>query len=395
MTVCPHGSEVIPGKPTQVYVDLQYLYSLIPPGSEWIRPFLPFAEPVLIDTASFCVLEPPESPVFDTSDLINLIRPDPISLSFVAGQKLAQFIHEQLWYRLCRCLVDTTPAAPGLTAPTDVPAINPTGVVTAPQNTPCRSDGVTGYNPPGGTSFPIGTGLSLPNGASYLELTIQADQSATGTHGIFYGGFINFYRSDGQRANTQGADSYEAPIGPPSPAARTFRYTVPASAVKYEVQHTQTTTVGVDRLSIQTRVYCGGPPGDLGTCYADPYIRSTLSQLLGLVTLIQRQAVPFAYIAGESDAVTGDGQIGVQGLIGLHVELTTIPASLGSSDGTPDKLFDAGWVTWGTADGWARFIPLDKADLIDIPASAGAYTLIGYTLAPGVAATITQLVREA
>jgi hypothetical protein len=91
--------------------------------------------------------------------------------------------------------------------------------------------------------------------------------------------------------------------------------------------------------------------------------------------------------------LTGSGQFGVQGLLGLIVNLTTLPAWIGNAAGVPPTNFDAGFVTVGTAGGWQRSVRLEHNPTLVLPID-GAETLVGYTLRPGAVATITELVRE-
>jgi hypothetical protein len=115
-----------------------------------------------------------------------------------------------------------------------------------------------------------------------------------------------------------------------------------------------------------------------------------------MVTLIQRQSVPFAYIASASHAgLAGSGELTVQGLIGLRITLTTIPSLVGSDAGDPLTYFQAGWLRWGDADGFSERRFIDASPLTWYPQPAGQYTRIAYSLNVGVVATIEELEREA
>lgn len=395
MTVCPHGSEVIPGKPSSIYIDLQYLYSLVPAGSEWIIPFLPFATPTFIQTADFCALEPPETPVFTADDLINLIRPDPISLSFVAAQKITQFFHEILWYRLCRCLIDSTPTSPPTPSapPTDRPSVNPPSLVTGPQNAPCMTRTVANYNPPGGSTFPFGQSQALPLGATYFRITTQVNHDAP-PHGLNYGGMTNFRFAGGQLVTGQ-TYSYDSFVDGSPPPPKSTTHTIPAGAALWEVQHVQSTSTFGDTVTFTVDIFCGSAPGASGICYPDPYVRSTLATLLGLTTLIQRQAAPFSYVYGANHTgLTGSGEISVQGLLGVSVDVTTAAGYSGISAGDPTRLFQIGRVSLGTDDGWTQSRNIDHDGTLLLPNLGGVFTKIGYTINPGSEVDIRELVRE-
>jgi hypothetical protein len=114
-----------------------------------------------------------------------------------------------------------------------------------------------------------------------------------------------------------------------------------------------------------------------------------------MVTLLQRQLAPFAHILGESDGgLSGQGTIGVQGLLGVKCELTTIPASYGVEVGSPDFHHDVGWLSVSTPDGFIDERRVTAATTSWFPRLMSDATVIGYSFSPGVVATITQIVRE-
>jgi len=112
------------------------------------------------------------------------------------------------------------------------------------------------------------------------------------------------------------------------------------------------------------------------------------------VELIQRQGVPFGYVTGAvHPGLTGDGSFDVADILGLAVNCTTIPGYLSFNAGTPDEHLFLGRLNLGTLDGWApRLVLVDQPQLF--LGVSGALTVVGYSLAPGVVATITELRRE-
>jgi hypothetical protein len=76
------------------------------------------------------------------------------------------------------------------------------------------------------------------------------------------------------------------------------------------------------------------------------------------------------------------------------VEITDGIGTIGIEDGTPDETFEAGWITWGNADGFSARERITHEALLSLPSLAGQYTLIGYTLTVGVEISLTELVRE-
>jgi len=163
----------------------------------------------------------------------------------------------------------------------------------------------------------------------------------------------------------------------------------------FEMHVASGTVTGRSRVDF----YCdfafpGGPISSCG-CPPDPIMSAQLQQILNITTLIQRQAAPFGYVVGAAHAgLSGNGTIALSDLIGVQVDVTTLPASYGRATGEPDEFFELGFLTWGTADGYRSSTRLEHAQQVLFPPLAGVFTVLGYTLAPGVVATVTELVRE-
>jgi hypothetical protein len=112
------------------------------------------------------------------------------------------------------------------------------------------------------------------------------------------------------------------------------------------------------------------------------------------VTLIQRQDVPFAYVAGTThSSLSGSGHIVVQGILGLSLVFTTIPTFIGLEAGEPQENLFLGHLSIGTIEGWQSRIPLTHNPQLVLNIS-GAATRIGYTLTPGVVVDVLELLRE-
>jgi hypothetical protein len=118
---------------------------------------------------------------------------------------------------------------------------------------------------------------------------------------------------------------------------------------------------------------------------------SSIEQLL---TLVQRQGVPFGYVPGTVHAgLSAAGDFTVADLIGLAVDITTRPATYPSFGGDPDTYHNLGKISVGTGDGWERSWWATHDPYLILPIS-GAITKVGYTFPSGIVATITELVRE-
>jgi len=123
-------------------------------------------------------------------------------------------------------------------------------------------------------------------------------------------------------------------------------------------------------------------------------LQQQMAVLNPLVTLIQRQGVPFGYLRGQVHAgLTGEGEIAVADILGLEIASTTVPGWLGLIVGDPDEVITLGRISLGVTGAWqSRHDVLHQVESL-LPIS-GAITRVGYTFAPGVTATITELVRE-
>jgi hypothetical protein len=113
-----------------------------------------------------------------------------------------------------------------------------------------------------------------------------------------------------------------------------------------------------------------------------------------MVTLIQRQSAPFGYISGTlHSGLSGTGTVAVQGILGLLLNIS-IPSRAGALAGTPVSSYDVGWVNFGTSSGFEIKRLLRSDSQLVFPGVAGLWTLVGYTLLPGVTMTLTELRRE-
>lgn len=168
---------------------------------------------------------------------------------------------------------------------------------------------------------------------------------------------------------------------------------------QFDVSVTSGPASNTNTFSVQLDVSCQQTPVGTPLPPAPPLSgidNATLQSILTLVTLIQRQVAPFAYVTRATHSgLTGHGELSVQGLIGCKVIITdAIAGTIGTELGDPEVDFGLGWINWGNPDGWLPRQFLGHVDNLSYPANAGAHTRIGYSLAPGVVATLVELTRE-
>lgn len=400
-SICPGGgdSEPKPGFSTILFVTPNVIAALLNNiSTPWAVATALALNLAAYDLSTYCTTDPPADPVLTAADAVAILTPFHPGKS-AAELRVEQFIGRFLWYDLCQCVGGGTPARPSAPAkPTDWPDVNPPGLpqpVTAPCDTvtsPTKSL-LTDSNSP----ILIGTRASRGGHAPHFippatlaRLTVTV-ATAGATHAA--GCKVFFWKANdlqelssvNQTFAIPGTYTWDIPLD-----STISGFMVEAISQPFVLNTTDTVTVKVD-------TYCGGAPGSLVVpcCPPDPELRAQVSQVLELVTLMQRQLAPFAYIASTvHSGLTGDGSFSIQGLLGVKVALTTVPSSLGVADGTPEEHFDLGFITFGTADGYPHSIRLEHNPQLALPARCSAYTSLAYTLHPGVVATITELVRE-
>jgi hypothetical protein len=361
--------------------------------ASWLSAFIAaYIAQVSYDTFSFCATDPPAVPTLTASDFLALTQVlDPVA-RLAAQEKIQQWIGSQVWYDLCECATgpQPTPAAPQ-SPPANLPTLNPPAAVPAQQIAVCSTNTRTQSGISAGA---VQMGFSnswvgLP--VTMVRITLK-NTIATGS-GIV--GDFTIVASNTVVATTTTIDSFVAHAN--AGANYFIDYALPPTAHEMHASFTVSSGTGSGNLSITYDAYCGGPPGSAVApcCPPDPALYGQINQILELVTLIQRQAVPFGYIAGTVHAgLSGTGVLSISGIIGCKIAVTTVPGPIGSAGTSPPELFDLGWITFGTADGYPSSYRLERNPLLLLPARCSAYTDLAYDLAPGAVVTITELQRE-
>ena len=345
--------------------------------------------------ATFCTSDPPAVPSFTAADVAALINPyDPFTYNN-AQSKFQNLIGAYMWHQLCRCDNGTVPSLPNPPAePTGMPDLNPPAVAPSyPNSLPCDTydDGVRSF-----TSTGSGFIATLPIGqVTYVREDIVEPSRTTETVGSIGQGF-QFLDSVG---NVLGGAACGLSLNSGFISHAEAAVPTGTTRIQYLWQVTGGLSAPFSWHAVYS-LYCGTTPtGTGGTvpqpCPTDPFVQGVLEQILALVTLIQRQAAPFAYIAGTVHAgLSGNGHFAVQGLLGAKVSIDTFPSGVGLESGDPDVVWQGGWINWANADGAAAREWISASPLVSLPALAGQYTELHYSLPPGVTVTITELERE-
>jgi hypothetical protein len=340
----------------------------------------------------FCATDPPAMPTFTTAESSALLNVT-LGADFTTGlSKFADLVANLAWQEYCECtsgaLIIPPPVAP--------PAGTPIYQAPSPgQVQPCFtiSSGAGLYFAGNGSSFAFAGGSNPSPLSGVTAIRITATGHVAPSPGHQYS-FSIFGSSDGGVGTAIGS-SHVFPvtgtdytiISNPNPDYRYFY----ANLLGFG------TSAGFTDLdSITFDLFCGGalPGTQQACCPPDVATQSSLDLILKMVTLIQRQIAPFAYVPrAVHTGISGNGQIAVAGLLGVAVDVTTLPSRAGRTSGNPLDLYDVGWINAGTADGWGprQFISSDPFILRPI---SGDVTLIGYSIPADVVVTITELVRE-
>jgi hypothetical protein len=393
-SVCVGGvaSQRKTGIPSRIYADPAFVVSALPAQLGWMAPFVPYLPPIYFDVDAFCAAEPIAAPTLVEATIAAVLAGNEAGAAYVAAQLIWQVIQAQLWYQWCECSSGTQPTAPaGQSAPTDLPAVNPPAQLPPAATAPCvheASSNVT-WGPGSGTIFGGITDLKHLNPTSFQVTTVNSVFSGTGPAES-----ISF-----QQFAQDGTTVLRTDVIAVTHSQTVVR-TIPAVAGVFFMKYTTTwnATTGLTLSQTTVDTYCNGaaPGGTVSPCCPpDPNLNGLLQQILLYVTTLQRQLVPFAYIAGaQHTGLSGAGNFDIQGLLGVLINVTTTPTPIGREGTSPTEYFDMGWLTFGTDDGYPSSFRLERSDQVLTPVRCSLYTNLAYDLHPGVVITVTELKRE-
>jgi hypothetical protein len=393
--LCRGGaSSAIPGfAPTVQVGTAMFAAAAVNWPARWAIAYAALLSGVNYNLNNLCAIDPPADPGFTAADGLAMLNPwqlNPVPMQN-ASDKLQQLLQRYLWTQFCQCADGLPPSVPTPpVAPIGLP--DPAPVLPGVPAAACVADGPHMLTSSGPANFSFRANLNI----RYLIATavrITTTQAITIAPGCSMNWQIHFHDASGANIPA-GESNYEVPAGT---ATFTTTVSVPAGAVDCYA-NTSYRAGGQENAGITLEAFCNGvPPGSTvqPCCPPDPLLTGQLEIILGYVKLIQRQIAPFAYVPGVVHAnVTGLGEFAVSGLIGLKLQPTAIPSPIGSELGDPTEYFEMGWYSWGTADGFSARERLTHSPQVSLPADAGAYTRIGFSFPPGLAVTITELLRE-
>lgn len=371
----------------------------------------PIIAPAVYDLTTFCTTDPPADPGLTNADLrasYNWTSP----LDALAAQaKIRQWFLSRYWYQVCECSSVATPAPPALSNPGTI-STNP-GLPTAPSGAKCW-DGtqIWPYNPP----FQVildnvllwadGEPLHNNSGVRYMMKPLPTQVKWTATYNPSGATpadnvFIQVDWSDiaGHVIRT---DKTGITDSPPKLLTRSLTMAPPAGTDHVQFGAGTTGAAGgspTGSITVRAEVWCDGQSPSTPAspcCPPDPIVEQKLSRLEALVTAIY-QSLPaplHSYSSGTAHVgLSGHGTITLSAAaLGVRVDITSDPVTLGSELGSPMYLPGRGYI-----------VPIVNAapirsemHLVYNPQTFQLPTLteqIGYSLHPGVVVTITELMR--
>lgn len=355
----------------------------------WLIPVIPLLGLAPFSLTTFCSTDPPAIPSFtlaETDALLNLS----FGTDFASGiAKVRDLAAHMIWRELCQCDV----GLPSTYSPPAIPAGTPiTQVVTAP-NTPCGT--YTGFGPSNRQQFAssgsLHSGVSDPLPVPGITSATVTFHTSVNTNGGLAAPLILSWRNV-SNAVVGVSTSFTLPIT----GTTVITLAVPPTASYLFMDYSPVGgATRIEWIDWVINYFCGNTLGTGGDCCTDSTVIAQLDSILTLVTLIQRQAVPFAYVDGAAHTLlSGNGELTLAGVLGARVDITTLPGRAGRADGDPVTLFDLGWIAWGDTTGFRDREFIRRETQLSLPAAPGVFTRIGYTLAPDVVATITEILRE-
>jgi hypothetical protein len=114
-----------------------------------------------------------------------------------------------------------------------------------------------------------------------------------------------------------------------------------------------------------------------------------------LINLLQRYQLPFAYVPGAvHQGLTGEGGFSVSRLLGLLLEVVSVPPGVRSMFGNPDYLMDLGWLSISDRSGFLDEKRLTRSSVVWLPVRMAEATSFTWALSTGVTVRATELQAE-
>lgn len=415
--ICGGGtSSGKPGAAANIVFDAGLIAAGLEAISPWLTPFVALIESFTYEIVSQCSTDPPAMPVFDATDITNLIGGILNPNLFTTLNKVHDALLNYAWYQYCKCDTPPTPAQPpALPAPVGYSFQTPAN------SQPCFNGSIGGLYP------------QLANTAlwsDYTDVTQQvlpvtaARQTIVDGHGSYqiYGipkgpqqiafeivfphfancstiscGSVGFRMwdatptliFDGGFGCSGSGLSRQCVINEPAghPTAAYWNASV-AFLIGSGCTNCNTP------VQLTTQVFCGADAGSIQTCCPpDPSIMTGIQNILSSLEFLisATPSPPHGYVAGTVHSnLSNTGNFALIGpASAVRVHFNTFPSGTAVKPGTPDFYWDAGFITpFGDVYPMRSSRIVFQDQIITIPTVT---TNIGYTLLHGTNIDVTEL----
>lgn len=386
-----------------------------------------FAAGQTVNVTTLCSTDPPAIVWPTAAEIIEIITGQNLT-DTALNLKLVNIVLNGVWWAFCECDGVAMPAPPTVPPyPTDAPTINPPGDapptglcydktavwhIAQATTTATERDLTADILPTGPTRTVAGRisgsflqAVPFPPGANNIVYKAYGTGSGDGPRPV-----LLFYDSSGalllETDNQFSATHTGSTIIPEGVVSNiTLVNTVwpPANAAWWAfsewTQNSGSNQMTSDwDIQIEIAFHCAPATGlQAPCCPPDPTLLAKLERLESWLALIYSglTTLPSSYSEGAVHAgLTGHGSFLLTdpAALGARVTCTTVPASYGRIDpSTPQRVFELGFVSAITAEAPIAGTKIEYADqLIPLPHLTEQ---IGYSLGPGVVATITEITR--
>lgn len=343
----------------------------------WLVDWLPFIDPITINTAAFCALGPPTVVPLTAPIFANFPPRNPIAFigqTAIFGQALLGVANDRLFAAYCE-----QPAGAAGTFGADncfsvsaagdsFPAVTPIWMV------PAGATRVRGKI----SAFTGSFGLQL---RYYSGMTSPAGPF-TGLTPLLYGDQTTLHNGDFNVLNVTGGGVY-ASIHMSGTATLCVAFDPPAAVgwtatpQPLPAGMTAHPATGADLASIAREL-------DRQEAKLD-FIQQLCQTVIGLQPTLPGSVLDFAV-----PVVNANTPISLVGAIGVVVTLSAVPVGADVSFGTPQQLAEVGRVNFGTALAWYPSIPITHTPLVIRPLPPET-TRVTVTVPPVISATVTPI----
>jgi hypothetical protein len=375
------------------------------------------------ETGVFCSSDPPAQPTITADEYKALLELGPPELFQSALAKLRDLVLIAMWYELCACTSVATPQPPanlytppagvGVQDYTTTPCANPTLRVNFPQN-------AFNYDDTSNITRQLFPNLQFTRSAFVNVQYPDTDVAVLPSNWVSAHADANFISGTATGPDTYsvellsyGADKHAGAVLLDVATQNSRPVDRAPDTGDFVFNHSTTSYFGVFRragltvsapgvVDYSLTLNCGSPSAAAISCGTDPILQALLNQILELcqrtredVTLIQRYALPFAYVRGPSiSGLTGTGSMALGRSVGLLIDVLGFPPANKQMLGEPPYIFDLGWVSALTPDGLVDEIRLTREHTTWLSKLIPSAELVGWGLRDGVQIRITELHAE-